>query len=170
MMSLSGSRGGGGGIHSTRILSRSTDRNLDNLGLMDHNDGDCEADGGGGLLLTASGIPVRASNLDMLSLLTREPPDGKEKPDQPKSAASAAAAAAQAHKGYQESSSSISRKGSKCDIFSGANDRSTASNSTSGVGGSSGVTSDIVSSPSEAGKNKQRAQLGFLRQLIANLF
>ena len=156
MMSLSGSRGGGGGIHSTRILSRSTDRNLDNLGLMDHNDGDCEGDGGG-LLLTASGIPVRASNLDMLSLLTREPPDGKEKPDQPKSAASAAAAA-QAHKGYQESSaSSISRKGSKCDIFSGANDRSTASNSTSGVGGSSGVTSDIVSSRSEAGKNKQSA-------------
>ena len=166
MMSLSGSRGGGGGIHSTRILSRSTDRNLDNLGLMDHNDGDCEADGGG-LLLTASGIPVRASNLDMLSLLTREPPDGKEKPDQPKSAA---AAAAQAHKGYQESSSSISRKGSKCDIFSGANDRSTASNSTSGVGGSSGVTSDIVSSRSEAGKNKQRAQHAFLCQLVANLF
>ena len=67
-MSLSGSSRGGGGIHSTRILSRSTDRNLDNLGLINNVD---HEDGPGGLLLTASGIPVRASNLDMLSLLTR---------------------------------------------------------------------------------------------------
>ena len=73
-MSLSGSsRGGGGGIHSTRIMSRSTDRNLDNLGLIGGNNGGGGVDheDAGGLLLTASGIPVRASNLDMLSLLTR---------------------------------------------------------------------------------------------------
>ena len=70
-MSLSGSsRGGGGGIHSTRIMSRSTDRNLDNLGLIGGNNG-VDHEDAGGLLLTASGIPVRASNLDMLSLLTR---------------------------------------------------------------------------------------------------
>lgn len=52
-------------------MSRSTDRNLDELGLDDDDP----------LFITASGIPVRHSDVDVLSLLTREPPDGKEKPE-----------------------------------------------------------------------------------------
>ena len=103
---------------STRIMSRSTDRNLDNIGLDDD----------GSLLLTTSGIPVRASDMDMLSLLTREPPDGKEKPEP----------AGKSHKLESTAGNTLSRKSSKCDLFS-------SSNSTSGIGtGSSGSGSTAI--------------------------
>ena len=58
---------------------------------------------------SASGIPVRASNLDMLSLLTREPPDGKEKPEP--------ACKAGAPKMEGGNMATLSRKSSKCDLL-----------------------------------------------------
>ena len=70
-------------------LSRSTDRNLDNLGLSDED-----------LLLESN----RTSAEEMLTLLTREPPDGKEKPEPSKST-------------LLKMENTLSRKSSKCDLL-----------------------------------------------------
>ncbi len=90
-MSGQGMRGGN--------MSRSTDRNLDNLGLSDD---DIFLPGGG------SG---KASAEEVLTLLTREPPDGKEKPEPSKSS-------------LLKIESTLSRKSSKCDLLSSANSSS----------------------------------------------
>ena len=71
-------------------LSRSTDRNLDNLGLSDED-----------LLLESN----RTSAEEMLTLLTREPPDGKEKPEPSKSTL------------LKMEHNTLSRKSSKCDLL-----------------------------------------------------
>ena len=82
------------------MLSRSTDRNLDNLGLEaedeDEDDLDEEDEDDDDL------FPVRTSD-EALSLLTREPPDGKEKPEPSKTSL---------HK-----METLSRKSSKCDLI-----------------------------------------------------
>jgi hypothetical protein len=92
---------GGGLSGNVRQLSRSTDRNLDNLGLDDLEDDDDddlddEEDDDDDL------FPVRTSD-EALSLLTREPPDGKEKPEPSKTSL---------HK-----METLSRKSSKCDLI-----------------------------------------------------
>lgn len=71
-------------------MTRSTDRNLDNLGLSDDD-----------LLIGSSN---RTSAEEMLTLLTREPPDGKEKPEPSKSS--------------MLKMETLSRKSSKCDLLS----------------------------------------------------
>lgn len=71
-------------------MSRSTDRNLDNMGLSDDD-----------LLIGSSN---RTSAEEMLTLLTREPPDGKEKPEPSKSSLL--------------KMETLSRKSSKCDLLS----------------------------------------------------
>jgi hypothetical protein len=75
---------------SRNTMSRSTDRNLDNLGLSDDD-----------LLIGSSN---RTSAEEMLTLLTREPPDGKEKPEPSKSTLL--------------KMETLSRKSSKCDLLS----------------------------------------------------
>ena len=72
-------------------MSRSTDRNLDNLGLSDDD-------------LLIGGSSNRTSAEEMLTLLTREPPDGKEKPEPSKSSLL--------------KMETLSRKSSKCDLLS----------------------------------------------------
>ncbi|TRY68543.1 hypothetical protein TCAL_07253 [Tigriopus californicus] len=85
----------GGSLHpqsaggqNSRLMSRSTDRNLDSLSDED--------------LLMQGGIPMRTSE-EMLTLLTREPPDGKEKPEPSKTSLLKLEA--------------LSRKNSKCDLL-----------------------------------------------------
>ena len=67
----------------------------------------------------------------MLSLLTREPPDGKEKPEP-------ATGKSSLHKLEAASSgiNTLSRKSSKCDLFSSTTNGSDSNRSTSGLGSS----------------------------------
>ena len=124
---------------SRSIMSRSTDRNLDNLGLDDI------ADHHGGihplppshlphhnlLTINSAGIPIReTSDVDVLSLLTREPPDGKEKPEPAAGKSSIHNLEAAATSGVN----TLSRKSSKCDLFSSATNNSGSTGSTSGLG------------------------------------
>ena len=130
---------------SRSILSRSTDRNLDNLGLDDQTDS-WKSDHHGGhhplppphiphhnlLTINSAGIPIRGTNdVDVLSLLTREPPDGKEKPEP-------ATGKSSIHKLEANSSgiNTLSRKSSKCDLFSSTTNGSGSNGSTSGLGSS----------------------------------
>lgn len=93
-------KGGGGLAGNVRQLSRSTDRNLDNLGLDDEEDEDDDLDDDDED--DDDLFPVRTSD-EALSLLTREPPDGKEKPEPSKTSM---------HK-----METLSRKSSKCDLM-----------------------------------------------------
>ena len=72
------------------LIYRFSDRNLDNLGMSDDD-----------LLI---GPSSRTSAEEMLTLLTREPPDGKEKPEPSKSSLLKL--------------ETLSRKSSKCDLLS----------------------------------------------------
>ena len=132
---------------SRSILSRSTDRNLDNLGLDDISDHHGHPlppphmPHHNLLTINSAGIPIRGTtDVDVLSLLTREPPDGKEKPEP-------ATGKSSMHKLEATSSSGIntlSRKSSKCDLFSTTTTGSNAS--TSGLG--SAVTTGLGSTGS----------------------
>ena len=125
---------------SRSILSRSTDRNLDNLGLDDIGDPHDKyhplppphLPHHNLLTINSAGIPIRGSNdVDVLSLLTREPPDGKEKPEP-------ATGKSSLHKLEAASSgiNTLSRKSSKCDLFSSTTNGSDSNRSTSGLGSS----------------------------------
>ena len=91
LLSFSGAGAGGRSAAAQAALSRSTDRNLDNLGLSDDD-------------LLMGGSSNRTSAEEMLTLLTREPPDGKEKPEPSKSSLL--------------KMETLSRKSSKCDLLS----------------------------------------------------
>jgi hypothetical protein len=87
-------------------MTRSTDRDLDSLGLSDEE-----------LLVTsASGVPMRSSD-EVLTLLTREPPDGKEKPEPSKSS----------------KAETLSRKNSKCDLLEFGTASTSSANRTASV-------------------------------------
>ena len=155
---------------SRSILSRSTDRNLDNLGLDDQTDWKSDHHGGHHplppphiphhnlLTINSAGIPIRGSNdVDVLSLLTREPPDGKEKPEP-------ATGKSSIHKLEANSSgiNTLSRKSSKCDLFSSTTNGSGSNGSTSGLGSSVntvlGSTGSSLAHPSSVSADSCRSE------------
>ena len=83
-------------VRHLKSLSRSTDKSLDSLGL-EAEDAECTVAGLGGLSNLAS---LRSDEI-LATMLKREPPDGKEKPEPPK------------HQKLENSS----RKNSKCDLL-----------------------------------------------------
>ena len=156
---------------SRSILSRSTDRNLDNLGLDDI------ADYHGGhhqlppphlphhnlLTINSAGIPIRGTNdVDVLSLLTREPPDGKEKPEP-------ATGKSSMHKLEANSSgiNTLSRKSSKCDLFSSTTNGS-GSNSTSGLGSSITTGSSMAHPASDSCRSEATSLCGETSSVLSN--
>ena len=152
---------------SRSILSRSTDRNLENLGLDDLSDHHGNhhplppphMPHHNLLTINSAGIPIRGStDVDVLSLLTREPPDGKEKPEP-------ATGKSSIHKLEATSSSGIntlSRKSSKCDLFSSATTGSGSNASTSGLGSSIttglGSTGSSLAHPSSISADSCRSE------------
>jgi hypothetical protein len=138
-----------GGLAGAVMLSRSTDRNLDNLGLDDDDDDDDDLDDeeedDDDL------FPVRTSD-EALSLLTREPPDGKEKPEPSKTSL---------HK-----METLSRKSSKCDLLptSGNNSSSVGNNNNmeaascrSEAASICGDTSSVLSGSTMVGMDRSKA-------------
>ena len=134
------------GLSGNVMLSRSTDRNLDNLGLDDdeeEDDLDDEDDDDDDL------FPVRTSD-EALSLLTREPPDGKEKPEPSKTSM---------HK-----METLSRKSSKCDLIpsTGNGNGSSGNNNAEAVSCRSeatsicGETSSVLSGSTMAGIDRSK--------------
>jgi hypothetical protein len=141
-MAMATSKMGGGvkGMSGNPMLSRSTDRNLDNLGLDDDEDEeddlDDEDEDDDDL------FPVRTSD-EALSLLTREPPDGKEKPEPIKTSL---------HK-----METLSRKSSKCDLIpsSGINNNNMGGNSE--AASICGDTSSVLSGSTMVGIDRSKA-------------
>ena len=128
-----------GGVKGNSMLSRSTDRNLDNLGLDDDEDEeddlDDEDEDDDDL------FPVRTSD-EALSLLTREPPDGKEKPEPSKTSM---------HK-----METLSRKSSKCDLIpsSGGNNNNMGGSEAASI---CGDTSSVLSGSTMMGIDRSKA-------------
>lgn len=120
--------GRGGHPQHTKSISRSTDKSLDSLGLDEENE---RIPGFPGLASLAN---IRSDDI-LATMLKREPPDGKEKPEPPK----------------HQKLETLSRKNSKCDLLDtrAVTEREavcTASTSTSGCGDSASVLSGSTGS------------------------
>ena len=109
-------------------IPRSTDKSLDSVGLEDESENVLQGFSGLGL----AGLANLRSDDILATMLKREPPDGKEKPEPPK------------HQKLENNS----RKNSKCDLLEAG-----------GAGGGGGRGDNVVDTSPHAGHVQQLQQM-----------